>query len=134
MNQITSLQKIISILEDIISVEILPFFIFTIECQSCLSIIYTEPEVSSAFQSLCASFVPTMEGWVYLAQQSYYDFPIPFSIIDILNPNESIIFANKSFLELTGYDAADLIGKHSRILYTSGNTESTIRHELREVL
>ena len=54
-------------------------------------------------------------------------------LVDALNPAHPVVYANAGFESLTGYAAADLIGKNLRLLQ-GDDREQDARHRLREAL
>jgi PAS domain S-box-containing protein len=51
---------------------------------------------------------------------------MPMVIADATGPNNPIILANKSFLDLTGYSSSEVIGKDCRFLQGAGTSEAAI--------
>jgi diguanylate cyclase (GGDEF)-like protein/PAS domain S-box-containing protein len=54
-------------------------------------------------------------------------------LVDALNPERPVIYANPGFEALTGYSAADLLGRNLRLLQ-GDDREQDGRHRLREAL
>jgi diguanylate cyclase (GGDEF)-like protein/PAS domain S-box-containing protein len=54
-------------------------------------------------------------------------------LVDAQNPDHPVIFVNPAFESLTGYAAADLLGKNLRVLQAN-DREQDARHRLREAL
>ena len=52
-------------------------------------------------------------------------------LIDALNPDHPVVYANPGFEALTGYVAADLLGKNLRLLQ-GDDRDQDARHRLRE--
>jgi diguanylate cyclase (GGDEF)-like protein/PAS domain S-box-containing protein len=59
--------------------------------------------------------------------------PEGVALVDAQNPEHPVVYVNPGFEALTGYSAADLIGKNLRLLQAD-DREQDARHRLREAL
>lgn len=61
------------------------------------------------------------------------NFHIPFSVADLTQPDEPLIYVNKAFEELSGYEATEVIGRNCRFLQ-SGETNKVTREAIRTAI
>lgn len=61
------------------------------------------------------------------------NFHIPFSVADLNQPDEPLIYVNKAFEELSGYEATEVIGRNCRFLQ-SGETNKVTREAIRTAI
>lgn len=59
--------------------------------------------------------------------------PQAVALVDVQNPEQPVVYVNRSFEALTGYVSAEIIGRNLRILQ-GRNREQDGRHRLREAL
>lgn len=55
-------------------------------------------------------------------------FPIPFVIADFTHKDQPLIFISDSFMELTGYQREDVIGKNCRFLQGEKTDQTTVKN------
>ena len=55
-------------------------------------------------------------------------FPIPFVIADFTNKDQPLIFISDSFVELTGYQRDEVLGKNCRFLQGEKTDKTTINN------
>lgn len=61
------------------------------------------------------------------------NFQIPFTVADLTQPDEPLIYINKAFEELSGYEASEVVGRNCRFLQ-SGETNQVTREAIRTAI
>ena len=66
--------------------------------------------------------------------EAYGDsFPYPVTIVDQNLPDQPLIYVNKYFRDLTGYENDEILGKNCRFLQ-AGKTSSEIKKKMRAAI